>query len=335
VNTVAITSVTTADCSVCKAGYTRTSPHHCTRCNDRRSAGGTVVITLVLAVIALTLWYSISYLLTVDDTAVTTTSLCAAPMQFLGSIPWSKLRIPVIVFQILTQYVGISGLRLPVLFTKALSWTRVFNLSIGSLLSYTCVLPVSFYDRLLINTLVPLAVLLLLRVTYSLVQHREKERAVAAPAPATAAAASEYSSNDDIGASVNDQLAVRLQRALTKHHTVFLVMTFLLYSTVSTVVFQTFACDVIEPTGESYLRADYSLSCQTSEHLFYKWYAAVMVSFQACIILSDACTLAVCDQLATCFNARVAYHRLLSCCILHCSCMLAGTHAAARMLQRE
>jgi hypothetical protein len=275
--TIAVTT-TTADCSVCKAGYTRTSAHHCTRCNDRRSAGGTVVITLMIATLALTLWYSVSYLLTVDDTAVAAPSLCAAPMQFLSSLPWSKLRIPVVVFQILTQYVGISGLRLPVLFTKALSWTRVFNLNIGGLLSFTCVLRVSFYDRLLINTLLPLAVLLLLKVTYSMVQHREKARTAAAVAAAAAAAAETADNSDDTGITANEQQAARLQRALTKHHTVFLVMTFLLYSTVSTVVFQTFACDTIEPTGESYLRADYSVSCQTREHRYYQWYAALMVS---------------------------------------------------------
>jgi hypothetical protein len=326
VATVVITSITNADCSVCKAGYTRTSPHHCSRCNDRRSAGGIVVITLVLAALAFTLWYSISYLLTVDDSATAAPTACAAPMRFLSSLPWSKLRIPVIVFQILTQYVGISGLRLPVLFTKALSWTRVFNLNIGGLLSFTCVLRVSFYDRLMINTLMPLAVLLLLRVTYSVVQHKEKARAVAALA--AAAAASEYSSNDDIGASVNDQLAVRLQRALTKHHTVFLVMTFLLYSTVSTVVFQTFACDVIEPTGESYLRADYSVSCQTSEHLFYKWYAAVMVSFQACTILSDACTLAVrsAGYLLQCKGSMPSTNVLLyTALFMHVSCYICSS----------
>jgi hypothetical protein len=291
VTAVATTINTTiTDCSVCTDGYTGTSPHHCSRCSTSHSAGASVLLALVLAVLAFTLWYSISYLLTVDDITVTTPSLCAAPMQFLASIPWSKLRIPVVVFQILTQYLSISGLRLPELFMKALSWTRVFNLNIGGLLSFACVLRVSFYDRLLLNTLVPLAVLLLLRVTYSVVQRREKARAVAALAVAATAG---NNNSDDTEITVHGQLAARLQRALTKHHTVFLVMTFLLYSTVSTVVFQTFACDTIEPTGKSYLRADYSVMCGTSEHLFYKWYAVVMVSLQASAIRSDTCTLAV------------------------------------------
>ena len=45
----------------------------------------------------------------------------------------------------------------------------------------------------------------------------------------------------------------------------------------STVVFQTLACDEEAVEGESYLRADYSLSCNTAEHTWYKMYAAVMI----------------------------------------------------------
>jgi hypothetical protein len=288
----------TTDCAVCNDGYTRSTAHRCTRCSSSRSARGTVLLAVTAAVLALTLWYIVSYLLTIDDTAAAAaatpslTLLCAAPMKFLTSVPWSKLRIPVVVFQILTQYISISGLRLPELYMKFLSWTRIFNLNVGGILSFACALRVSFYDRLLINTLLPIAVLLLLRLTYSTVQYREARRAAALLAAAGAAAATGDDSSDDSGISVDEQLAARLQRALTKHHTVFLVMTFLIYSTVSTAVFQTFACDVIEPTGESYLRADYSVSCKTREHHWYQVYAAIMVSHHTSAILSDTRTLA-------------------------------------------
>jgi hypothetical protein len=69
----------------------------------------------------------------------------------------------------------------------------------------------------------------------------------------------------------------RLHRVLSRHQTAFLVMTFLIYSTVSTTVFQTFACDAIEGTGTSYLRADYSTQCGTHEHMLYRLYAAFMI----------------------------------------------------------
>jgi hypothetical protein len=72
----------------------------------------------------------------------------------------------------------------------------------------------------------------------------------------------------------------RLEKALAKHYLAFLATTFLIYSTVSTTVFQTFACDAIDDsatTKTSYLRADYSIKCGTAKHSAYKIYAAFMV----------------------------------------------------------
>lgn len=45
----------------------------------------------------------------------------------------------------------------------------------------------------------------------------------------------------------------------------------------STVVFQIFACDDQAVEGESYLRADYSLSCNSSGRMWYQIYAGVMI----------------------------------------------------------
>ena len=45
----------------------------------------------------------------------------------------------------------------------------------------------------------------------------------------------------------------------------------------STAVFKTFACDTTTIEGESYLRADYSLSCQTTTYAMYKVYAGFML----------------------------------------------------------
>jgi hypothetical protein len=74
----------------------------------------------------------------------------------------------------------------------------------------------------------------------------------------------------------------RLDRAVAKHYLVFLAMTFLVYSTVSTAVFQTFACDrtdedINTAVRTRYLRADYSVQRDTSEHKLFKVYAAVMI----------------------------------------------------------
>ena len=49
------------------------------------------------------------------------------------------------------------------------------------------------------------------------------------------------------------------------------------FTSTSTVVFKTFACDEEVVEGESYLRADYSISCKTSLHIFFKVYAGFMI----------------------------------------------------------
>jgi hypothetical protein len=124
---------------------------------------------------------------------------------------------------------------------------------------------VTFYDKLLVSTLAPLVVVALLLCTYTVVCRRDKlQQAVAV----TAQSASELSS----------KRAERLARVQSRHQLVFLVMTFLIYSTVSTTVFQTFACDSTAGLGGSYLRADYSISCGTRAHTLYRVYAAFMVA---------------------------------------------------------
>ncbi|CAM9662612.1 unnamed protein product, partial [Choristocarpus tenellus] len=52
---------------------------------------------------------------------------------------------------------------------------------------------------------------------------------------------------------------------------------FQVFSSVSTTVFQTFACEHFEEFNARYLRADYSIMCDTQEHGFYKAYAGIMI----------------------------------------------------------
>lgn len=42
-------------------------------------------------------------------------------------------------------------------------------------------------------------------------------------------------------------------------------------------VFKTFACDNSVVEGENYLRADYSLSCDSDLHMFFEVYAGIMI----------------------------------------------------------
>jgi hypothetical protein len=277
---------------VCSTGYSRSSAYQCSKCATGYKAGAVALLAVLAAILAFVLFYVISDLVDIGGagdavgagrSGTSAVPQCGLLCHSLSFLPWQSLRVPLVVFQILTQYISISGLRLPDLYMKFLAWVDILNLNLGIILNFACIVELSFYDRLLLNTLAPFAVLLLLRVTYSVVQYKEKTRSVAAAAANRSNGGSDnHNSNSGSTAtlrlSFGEQLAARMQRALTKHHTVFLVTTFLVYSTVSTVVFQTFACDTIEPTGESYLRADYSVSCQTTEHYWYQVYAGIMVS---------------------------------------------------------
>jgi hypothetical protein len=143
-----------------------------------------------------------------------------------------------------------------------LRWFDLLNFNIGWSLSLGCVLQTNFYDRLLLITLAPVALAMILVFTYTLASHRAKVTAVTVPSSRR---------------TLEHERTERLNRILSRHQTAFLVMTFLVYSTVSTTVFQTFACDSIEGTGSSYLRADYSTQCGTHEHMLYRLYAAFMI----------------------------------------------------------
>ena len=50
-----------------------------------------------------------------------------------------------------------------------------------------------------------------------------------------------------------------------------------MFTSTSTVVFKTFACDESAVEGKSYLRADYSISCDTNLHTFFKVYSGLMI----------------------------------------------------------
>lgn len=49
------------------------------------------------------------------------------------------------------------------------------------------------------------------------------------------------------------------------------------FTSTSTVVFKTFSCDTEAVDGESFLRADYSISCKTTAHKWFKAYAGIMI----------------------------------------------------------
>ena len=128
-----------------------------------------------------------------------------------------------------------------------LSAINVINFDLGSALAAGCFWSeVNFHDRLLMNTLGPLVVVGVLAVTYRIAMFR----------------------NSAAG-------HVGLEKIRHKHQTALLLLTFLTYSSVSSTVFQTFACETLDDEVE-YLRADYSIICTDDRHQAFQVYAGIM-----------------------------------------------------------
>eukprot|EP00953_Heterococcus_sp_UTEX-ZZ885_P041480 21161-Heterococcus_DN1.PRE.2 len=222
---------------------------------------------MIAAVLVMVCHYVIKDLLTVNDDTQKDTNYVSRTLQNIIQrarvLPWNKLRIPIVVMQLLTQFVSITGTQYPPIYSNYLKWLDIINLDMSWLLSAGCVMHMCFYTKLLITTIVPLVVAAVILAIHLRVQCKSGP-VIAIQDPATS---QQRSFRTDA-----------LQQATAKHLSAFLTFTFLIYSTVSTVVFQTFACDALDGTKESWLRADYSISCNTDTHTVYKVYAAVMIA---------------------------------------------------------
>ena len=91
----------------------------------------------------------------------------------MSRLPLDKLKILVVVWQILAVFSSITGIEFPASYSAFLSWISVVNLDIGSIFSASCVLPsVNFYSRLLVTTLAPLILAAGLVLTYKAAKAR-------------------------------------------------------------------------------------------------------------------------------------------------------------------
>jgi hypothetical protein len=258
-------AATPTDCAICADGNSKTVGHECTECKGAAQAaiytGFAVVVALCIALLA----FIAVQLLGLSDGHNAITNLAAfGCMKKLASLPWEKLHITVVVLQIITQFISISKLPLPDIYHKFLNWVALSNLDLGWLLSLGCVAKIDFYRKLLITTLGPFAVAAVLKCTYTVACYINKPQTV----------------NANTSQLTRTARRLKLDEMLANHEMVFLVMTFLVYSTVSTTVFQSFSCDSVTNVGgytTSYLRADYSILCTTSEHTAYRVYAVFMM----------------------------------------------------------
>lgn len=113
--------------------------------------------------------------------------------------------------------------------------SSIISLDLGLVLSAGCMVTTDYHDRLLISTLGPLVALAVLAVCFKVATQRNR-------------------GSEDALKSVR-----------RKHFTMALLVTFLVYSSVSSTVFRVFDCEMLDD-GTDYLRADYAIECTTAKH---------------------------------------------------------------------
>lgn len=165
-------------------------------------------------------------------------------------------------------------------------------------------LDIDFHDRLLISTICPIVALLFLAGVYA------------------------------ASSRVNHGLVETLESIWHKHVSLVLLLTFLVYASVSSVLFMTFACDKLED-GNNYLRADYRIECDSSKHRAFIGYADFMIllytvgipAFYGVLLFRDsevlkkdqpdrerlACTTSTSDLWKP-YKPSVFYYKMIECC---------------------
>jgi hypothetical protein len=128
------------------------------------------------------------------------------------------------------------------------------NFDLLWLLPVGCYIPISFYTKLLLSTIAPLVLIALLFMPRAI-------NAIWLRLRGRRASQRLYS-----GLGLDAAADVR----------VLLVFTFWIFSSVSTTVLATFACDNSLNSG-SYLRADYSVQCNTYKHKLAMVYSGIMI----------------------------------------------------------
>eukprot|EP00904_Undaria_pinnatifida_P008213 jgi/Undpi1/4521/HiC_scaffold_18.g07875.m1 len=226
-------------CAICTDDYAPTLAYTCSRCSSGEGIAFAVVVFLVTSVsLAAVIFYLVSK---TSDTKRTRFR------HLLQTLPLQGLKTVVVAWQILTQFDTVANVIYPGVYGQFLDGiSSLVSLDLGLVLSAGCMAKTDFHDRLLFFTLGPLIALGVLGVSFRVVARRSR------------------GSQDE------------LQAARQKHFSMVLLMTFLIYSSVSSTVFRVFDCEALDD-GKEYLRADYSIECSTAKHKALKVYAGLMI----------------------------------------------------------
>lgn len=151
------------------------------------------------------------------------------------------------------QFSSVTNVTYPEVYARFLDAVNFINFDVGWMFSTGCLWPdFGFHHLLLVSTLGPLGILAFFGVTYFFTIRKM---------------------TGTTGAAGGDGAARKICDA---HMSAVLLLTFLVYSSVSSTVFRTFACDDLDD-GNRYLRADYRIICTDGKHRAFQAYAGMMI----------------------------------------------------------
>ncbi|KAG5188538.1 hypothetical protein JKP88DRAFT_262256 [Tribonema minus] len=238
-------------CAVCSDGYASLPGYRCVECTPKATATTFTILAISIVAILCIVWMLLSAATGVGDGVGSAQAVgsagAALKVTRIALLLMQRLRIPIVVLQVLTQYVSITGISLPLQYLRFLRAIDFLSLDLRWLTSPGCAVHLDFYGRLLLTTLAPLVATALIFLPRLYVWTMSRR----------------------------GRTCPKLRQLIAKDVNVFLVFTFLIFSGVSLRVFETFGCD--GSLSRSYLRADYSLECGTSRHTAFSVYAGVMV----------------------------------------------------------
>ncbi|CAM9864503.1 unnamed protein product, partial [Ascophyllum nodosum] len=142
------------------------------------------------------------------------------------------------------QFASVANVTYTSIYQRFLNGIKVFNFDLSWILTVSCVVDVDFHDRPLFATIGPIVVVVILGVTYVIaLRNRESDEDVA--------------------------------NVRQKHVSMVLLLTFLVYSSASSLILQTFACDKLDD-GQIYLKADYRILRDSPKHQAFMIYSSFM-----------------------------------------------------------
>lgn len=259
----------TVDTEYCATGYdgpycaTCTSDHYisgyymCKECSNGKRAHKIITIVIFIAVIiaGVLLLVHYGYRGTADDPDPDS----GTNTWISSTLAWCKTHVDslLVKFKILvTHFQIVAGLPLllqadyPANFTNICDTLAIFNLDFWGILADACFFTPNFARKIVFVTLLPLSIILVVIIAHTIRCKRMK---------------------------LSPEQVTRSRNAACLAS---LVSVFMFYVVVSTTVLQAFDCDEFEVTpgeaSESFLRADYSLSCNSDQYKAVRGYAIAM-----------------------------------------------------------